>query len=92
MKYDGIRVTTYDSAPRSVLMVGESLAHYIVLEKAGAGGMTSTNYRHLADEIWLLEPAEKGRRRGTSKGTRIGIYRPGHVPTVSGRRLIIESV
>jgi serine/threonine protein kinase/Tol biopolymer transport system component len=39
MKFDGIRGTTYDSAHRSVAMVGKTFAHYVVLEKAGAGGM-----------------------------------------------------
>jgi Tol biopolymer transport system component len=39
MKFDGIRGTTYDSAHRSISMVGKTFAHYVVLEKAGAGGM-----------------------------------------------------
>ncbi|HYT23679.1 MAG TPA: serine/threonine-protein kinase [Candidatus Polarisedimenticolia bacterium] len=39
MKFDDICATTYDSAHRSFLMVGKTLAHYVVLEKAGAGGM-----------------------------------------------------
>ena len=39
MKFDDIGATTYDSAHRSFLMVGKTLAHYVVLEKAGAGGM-----------------------------------------------------
>src|SRR5260370_10620148 len=37
--FDGIRGTTYDSAHRSLPMVGKTFAHYAVLEKAGAGGM-----------------------------------------------------
>src|SRR5260370_37654732 len=38
-RFDAIRATTYDSALRSLLMVGMTFAHYVVLEKAGAGGM-----------------------------------------------------
>src|SRR5260370_3138156 len=38
-RFDAIRATTYDSAHRSLLMVGKTFAHYVVLEKAGAGGM-----------------------------------------------------
>lgn len=39
MRFDGIRGTTYDFAHRSDLMVGKTFAHYVLLEKAGAGGM-----------------------------------------------------
>jgi len=31
-------VTTYDSVLRFFLMVGNTFAHYLVLEKAAAGG------------------------------------------------------
>jgi serine/threonine protein kinase len=37
--FDGIRGTPYDSAHWSLLMVGKTFAHYVVLEKIGAGGM-----------------------------------------------------
>jgi hypothetical protein len=38
-KFDDIRATTYDSAHRPFSMVGKTFAHYVVLERAGAGGM-----------------------------------------------------